>query len=1492
MTTPIDYQRPRRILYAIGTRTYRDQRYQEPAEEYAKLQESIPTSLDTVIGILTKNGVENKLRKLDPTTRELKKIFQEAAQSAAGDDNVIIYYTGHGETLHNQHHLITTDFIPGQEDTVGITVADVPKMLIKHSPAEASDPDAPYPPQPAILLILDCCYAGTGGKEIRAQEVLANNFPNPRLYVWATTGATHEAISGVFANNLKDIFETIAAGTRDDLPFYDVLNLMHDKLEGGKQATAALFPPASQPDVPPFFPNPGYLPGAAGRTVAEQRDIRAARESSHTASVTATTGVGYYLTGRKGRHDAAANLARWITNPAAGDLAVLTGSPGTGKSALLALPVLLGDPTSRQHVLGGTPAGSLAHQIADLLPDTTTPAATAVRSIRARDLNTDQIAGRIADCLGRPATPGATFQELLESLNTEPTDPHSPVIILDGLDEANAPERVRDNLLLPLTKLGVRIAIGTRAHLKKPLAHADLFIDLDSATYRDPDALTDYTTQLLKAANEPNVHSPYHDSDDTVIGTIATEIARRATSKIADTEIAESFLIAEVITRAVRARPDPINTTTPDWATALPTDTTEAFNEDLTRLDHDVPGGRVLLEALAWARGPGLPGATLWLPVARALAAHHRNHNPAVPDPASISSDTIADLLVDHAGAFIIEANGLFRPFHDRLAEHLRTLAAPTDSDIPAVQTAITTALLATLGVPPRWDHAHPYLRTYLCQHAHTAGTEAFTQLLDDPGYLATANPATLTPLLGSAVTPQRAIVRGYRRARSLLGDNPADNAAYLQEAVLAVGGQRLDFSGSGIEPAYTTILASVISDGSYASLTRHETPFTAITFGKTKTGQTVLVAASSSGEVLTWNPDSGERRPSNPNIGITPGVLDLAYGTSTAGRTLIVAVTDDATVRLWDIDQPSEPPVIRAIPDGVGRFRSAVCITCDGQVLLATLSDSTHDNNLQVIDVQTGKLVGTPQTVPGAADCLSLRFTVDADGRTWLVIVDLEQKYLEFRDPKTGSPIGNRWNVPDSAVHNSAVHMALVHMARGTNRQSRILLALFHFLDKSIRVFDLANGQELCPPLPLCTYAVKVTFGTTTSGRRLLAGTDGDTIRVWDLDDLPKADELILPPVVNTRAIALMNRATGQAVLAAAGVTDGLSQTGDRTTRVHLWGFEQALPVGTLIPAGPPKSLRNETCRIMMLPQAVAMATSDSSDLMVALTADWGLFTPSDPPGELWLWRLDGAHADFTKVSEAMFGFDSVAINTSTPGAGAWLAATERGCARLWLWQLASDGTLISGVALPNEDFPRRDESDLTAKALSTFALASTGELVIATTARGSSTIWITDLSRRVTEAHPLPSGRVALAVGTDREKRLLVLSAEAPHPTEQNPTMQLWQPDSATFEGKPLPFSAAEVRHVAFGSSLNGKTLLAIGRLKQKPTPLGHDAALFRIWDHYYAYPGTQLVQIWETETGTCLSTIQRRTNVYSLALNGNQLAIGEDEGVVLIAIPTDRV
>ena len=76
------------------------------------------------------------------------------------------------------------------------------------------------------------------------------------------------------------------------------------------------------------------------------------------------------------------------------------------------------------------------------------------------------------------------------------------------------------------------------------------------------------------------------------------------------------------------------------------------------------------------------------------------------------------------------------------------------------------------------WQAAHPYVRRHLAEHA--AAADRLDQLLEDPHYLLTVDPARLVPYLDTARSaPARATAAVYRQSAHHLADlDPPARAA------------------------------------------------------------------------------------------------------------------------------------------------------------------------------------------------------------------------------------------------------------------------------------------------------------------------------------------------------------------------------------------------------------------------------------------------------------------------------------------------------------------------------------------------------------------------------------------------------------------------------------------------------------------------------------------------------------------------------------------
>jgi hypothetical protein len=446
--------------------------------------------------------------------------------------------------------------------------------------------------------------------------------------------------------------------------------------------------------------------------------------------------------------------------------------------------------------------------------------------------------------------------------------------------------------------------------------------------------------------------------------------------------------IAQLLARAVRGRQQALDVGRDGWAQQLPTDVGAAFDEDLRRLGRREPTARALLAALAWAKGPGLPWETIWVPVAQALAANTGTGELQL-------DDEDVRWLLDKAGAYVVEDLGpgqrsVFRPFHELLAAHLR--GQPTDEQIAAdpaageawqqrrqqLEEVIAQALLDSVPAAANgradWELAHPYLRAYLAQHAHAAGPERFAELVADVDYLAVADPTVLTPLLTPTDPALRSVARPYRQARPLLGASVRDNAAYLQEATVAQTG--VHPTGQRIRPTYRTLMARVHRDDSLLTLTGHTLRVSAVAFGVDGDGRPLLATASNVGPLRLWDPATGALV-GDPLFGRSGQVTAVAFG-----------VDGDGTLQLWD-------PTTRApVGDPLARHSTWVSALAfgvggDGRPLLASAGG---DRTVRLWDPTTGVTMVTllRRTEPSAIAIQGTQLAIaDREGMTVVQVMN-----------------------------------------------------------------------------------------------------------------------------------------------------------------------------------------------------------------------------------------------------------------------------------------------------------------------------------------------------------------------------------------------------------------------------------------------------------------------------------------------------------------------
>jgi WD40 repeat protein/energy-coupling factor transporter ATP-binding protein EcfA2 len=901
--------------------------------------------VDAVVDLLVAGGFRrhpgNRTRPEDLRHRALQDLLRRP-RLPAGTERLLVYWAGHGrQSRSSGFYLLCSD---SALDDGSVTSGDAmtPAYLGEHlALCGARD----------IVLVMDACSSGGGVRQacdafsrvVEERQIV----PRPKLAVLCSVTSGERADERTLAESLRTLLELPDDdrigrrrwGSRDEgVRVEEMIGALEDRLQSRQPFDAWSIGVFSTP----FFPNPRYDPDLPA-TDLERRRTRPAllrpdvREHfmPKFRGIDAVGDTGFFF---RGRTNALRTIVTWLRTADSG-MFVVTGPPGSGKSALLGRLAVLSDEAYRKEVAAADP------EAVHGAPDGTLPGIGAIDvGIHARDKDVLACVDVLADVLelDTPRDGWRTPDQLVLAVGRTRRE---LTVLVDALDEAR-PEAVgaiAGRLLRPLADLpGVKVLVGTRHHAVevRDAAAGDLLrvlapeprclLDLD----QDADADADVEAYAVKRLTDLE-GSPYALADSELTTQAARRVARESESV---------FLMARLFTRALAGRSDVLDLNGQEARDIFRShDVAEVFAADLARY-----GGTArqqvtdLLAPLAWALGPGLPRRTVWATAATALTGGKRTY----------TEDDVAWLLAN-ASAHLIEAGeegeSVYRLYHQAYASYLRGTVATADRAPALLYDAVLDAVPGDDGGRD-WVRATPYALKHLPAYALAAGR--LDHLVEETGILPYADPARMMRVLNTPEQQRRSLPRLYLRVWDELRDlPPEDRAALLQlragvdepdalsrlnpEAHLgwrvrwgngrrtnlhgvlvggptgAVGAVAIDLDPYGALTVATGDAHGAIHlwDGASGelvhTLSTEDTPVTAVALARAR-GR-LLLAAAARGTVRLWDVYDGT--PAGVPCRHLWKVTAMAFNTSADGEPLLATSARDGRVRLWDTDrgEPSQ---------------------------------------------------------------------------------------------------------------------------------------------------------------------------------------------------------------------------------------------------------------------------------------------------------------------------------------------------------------------------------------------------------------------------------------------------------------------------------------------------------------------------------------------------------------------------------------------------------
>jgi WD40 repeat protein len=1087
-----------RVLVAAGTAEY----------EYVDPLGQVPIDVATITDMFVELGCEQAFTGgiINPSTPEaLKSRINDFLRSRDDPDSaIIIYYSGHGEREGSRHYLFCKNTAPGELAANGLPTEDFVRIAASHGVRR-------------MLLIVDACHAGQGAvasvREVaelmsaRLAAAAGESAAGLNMFAVIVAARSKEiARDGEFARAFKiAIQDRKLRGQRPPyLAISDIVNRINEEFVSRGILQHADSARVGQDPTFGFIPNPDYLGELSpeGTDLAEQRawaspQARMRREelalhfSPRGRGSEFSAEAGHFFTGRV---KILSVLARWLRREPTPDkpLVFLTGSAGTGKSAILGRLVARSDPIMRAAIPEET------------VPQTTdVPPRTIDVAIHARRKTMEDVIAALADVAGpsREIISPQTIDELIDALRS---CSRPLTIVVDAIDEAGSADsdegearRIASLLCALVNRVPeIRIVAGARPEILGSFgSHATVY-NLDELQWVSYSDIAHYAEQLLASPHGLGSTGCYSPIVANIVG---GAIGRRSHP---------NYLVARLTARALAVRAEPVDTTEIGWEEMLPAalgdaqlladPVAEAFQWALqNQLGSASRRAQQLLRPLAFAEGAGLPWHDIWAGLASALS-DQRATEEDIAWVLSACAQYIVEGLDEHG-------RSVYRLYHQSLADYLRD-GAPEDTAARITRALIASTPIIQSETRPDWQSADPYVIAHLATHAQN--TSLLDSLINDAEFLVNADPKTLIPSLvktrGKQAKSTAAVYRASAYAQPFL--DPDDRRQLLTVDAMRHGvtslakkllkEQNLSRSdwqlqwATGANATSSLILNVVTSFDRVHSVSVGRVGQRTVVFSGDRSGQ-VLITDLSSSEIV------GESIQAHDG-----GVEDLVC-TRIGGET--VAVSAGADGKVCVISANSNSVIAKKIV-AQGMPLRAVCCGKLGRKPVAMVGGD--DGALRILGLPDLKQIGEPLT--GHPESSVFPFGAFGGGICAIATFKLGDRQIAVT--AGGALMVNVWDVSAGELigslepHSGSGHYGHTIWSVDITEINEIPVAVTGDDEGWIRVWDLRfrrEIRELAIRHAASTgprAAVRALKCFRLNGRPSIISCSGQVLQTWDL--------------------------------------------------------------------------------------------------------------------------------------------------------------------------------------------------------------------------------------------------------------------------------------------------------------------------------------------------------------------------------------------------------